>query len=64
MLLQFRRHLELKELKAKKEYYQEQIHKTQKEVESLRINTKSLEKLARERYLMNKDNEDLYVMPE
>jgi cell division protein DivIC len=64
IFLQFGRHRELKDLQVRKEYYQDQIKQTQKEVESLRINTSSLEKLARERYLMKKDNEDLYVIPE
>ncbi len=64
IFLQFRRHRELKDLQARKEYYQEQILQTQKEVEGLRMNASSLEKIARERYLMKKDNEDLFVISE
>jgi cell division protein DivIC len=60
----FKRSQELNELKAKMTYYQEQIDLTQKEVDALRLNAASLEKVAREKYLMKKDNEDLYIIEE
>jgi len=58
----FKRNQELKDLKAKKEYYQEQIKLTQKEVDALRLNAASLERVAREKYLMKKENEDLFIV--
>src|SRR4249920_667119 len=61
---QMRRSRELNELEARKIYYQEQIKQTKKEVDGLRLNASSLEKVAREKYLMKKDNEDLFVIPE
>ena len=54
---------ELAELKETKAYYQAQIDKTRKEVEEIRINTASLEKIAREKYMMKKDNEELFIIP-
>jgi cell division protein DivIC len=61
---QMRRSKELNELEVRKSYYQEQIKQTKKEVDGLRLNASSLEKVAREKYLMKKDNEDLFVIPE
>jgi len=58
----FKRSQELKDLKAKKAYYQEQINITRKEVDALRLNAASLEKVAREKYLMKKENEDLFIV--
>jgi cell division protein DivIC len=58
----YKRSQELKDLKAKKEYYQEQIKLTQKEVDALRLNAASLERVAREKYLMKKENEDLFIV--
>ena len=60
----YKRSRELKDLKAKKTYYQEQIDLTQKQVDALRLNAASLERVAREKYLMKKDNEDLYIIEE
>ena len=58
----YKRSQELKDLKGKKEYYQEQIKLTQKEVDALRLNAASLERVAREKYLMKKENEDLFIV--
>ncbi len=58
----FKRNQELNDLKAKKAYYQEQIRLTQKEVDALRLNAASLERVAREKYLMKKENEDLFIV--
>lgn len=48
-------------LNAEKEYYISEIEKNKKEIEELQKNTKSLETFAREKYLMKKDNEDVFV---
>ena len=62
LMLAYKRNQELKDLKAKKALYDEKILETRKELDALRVNTASLEKVAREKYLMKKDNEDLYVI--
>lgn len=60
--LQYRK--ELNELKTSKKYYQEQIDKTREEVELIKTNPQALERVAREQYLMKKDNEDVFVVKE
>jgi len=61
---QVKRSNELRDLEARKAYFQAQIKQTKKEVDELRLNASSLEKVAREKYLMKKDNEDLFVIAE
>jgi cell division protein FtsB len=63
LFLQRQRANELSELKESKAYYQSQIDQTRKELEEIRINTASLEKIAREKYMMKKDNEELFIIP-
>jgi cell division protein FtsB len=51
-------------LNRNKKYYQEQIDKTRREVNQLKTNPHWMEKVAREQYLMKRDNEDVYLIPE
>jgi len=62
--LQSKRNHELKEVREKAGFYRERIVETKKEVDALRKNAASLERVAREKYLMKKDNEDLFLVPE
>jgi cell division protein DivIC len=64
LILSYKRSKELKDLKGKKAHYQDKIRETQAELNAMRVNAASLEKVAREKYLMKKDNEDLYVIDE
>lgn len=48
-------------LNVEKEYYIAEIENNKKEIDDLEHNTKSLETFAREKYLMKKDNEDVFV---
>jgi len=59
---QWDRRQELKELQAKKAYYQQEIEKTKRKLADLSNNTAALEKFAREKFYMKRDNEDLFVM--
>jgi cell division protein FtsB len=63
LFLQRERAKELDALKETKAYYQLQIDETRKDVEDIRMNTASLEKIAREKYMMKKDNEELFIIP-
>ncbi|HYV94187.1 MAG TPA: septum formation initiator family protein [Chitinophagales bacterium] len=54
--------LKLSDLRDKKSYYQQQIAEVKKEKQELLTNQDSLEKFAREKYMMKKDNEDLFVI--
>jgi cell division protein FtsB len=48
-------------LNAEKEYYKTEIENNKKAIFELQTNMKSLETFAREKYLMHKDNEDVFV---
>ncbi len=61
---QMERSKELKNLQASKRHYQEQITTESHELQQLKNNPTTLEKYAREKYLMKKDNEDLFVISE
>ncbi len=50
-----------KKLNAEKAYYLKEIENNKKELEELRANSNTLETFAREKYLMKKENEDLFV---
>ena len=58
------RSAELKELLMSKKHYQDEIASEQRELEQLKNNPAILEKYAREKYLMKKDKEDLFIIPE
>ena len=51
-------------LNAEKDYYIAEIENNKKEIFELQNNKKSLETFAREKYLMKKDNEDVFVFVE
>ncbi len=61
---QLDRRKELKELRQNKKYYQTQIATERKELEALKNNPATLERYAREKYLMKRDNEELFLVPE
>jgi cell division protein FtsB len=49
-------------LEQKKEFYQKEISKNQNAIKALTYDTAQLEKFAREKYFMKKDNEDVFVI--
>ncbi len=60
----FREKGELLKLEQSKKYYEQQIAVTKQELEQLKTNPALLEKYAREKYLMKRDNEDLFLIRE
>jgi cell division protein FtsB len=64
LISNFRHQRELKQLEQSKEHYQAEIAKTQKELKQLRTDAALLEKYAREKYLMKRDNEDIFLVRE
>ena len=52
----------LNQLLAKKHYYEQEIASAKQELTDLQNNSISLEKFAREKYLMKKDGEDVYLI--
>ena len=53
---------ELKQYQEDKEYYRKRITETEQDLNELLTNEDNLEKFAREKYLMKKDNEDVFVI--
>ena len=62
LFTQMARGNELTSLKKSKEYYSEQITQERKISEELQSNPATIEKYAREKYLMKRENEDLFII--
>ena len=52
----------LNDLLAKKHYYEQEIATAQQELTDLQNNSTALEKFAREKYLMKRDGEDIFII--
>ena len=59
---QIRLSRELKKLKAEKQFYLDEIKKDRAAVEVLMTDQQNLERFAREKYLMKRDDEDVYLI--
>lgn len=64
LVSQFKLSNKLDNLETEKAYYQEKIEEVKKDREELLSNQELLEKFAREKYLMRKKTEDLFVIIE
>jgi cell division protein FtsB len=53
---------ELNRLKENKAYFKKDIEKINNDIKELSTDQNDLEKFAREKYLMKKENEDVYVI--
>jgi cell division protein DivIC len=62
--LQSRRRDELKKLRQSETELAKQISQSKVELNLLKTNSATIEKYAREKYFMKKDNEDLYIYKE
>ena len=58
----FRMSNKLRTLKNEKEYYESKIKEVEKDRMELMGNKELLEKFGREKYLMKKDNEDVFIV--
>ena len=58
----FRHTRELKNLEKSRAHYEAEIAKTKQELKQLRTDAALLEKYAREKYLMKRDNEDIFLV--
>lgn len=61
---QFKKRQKLGELEKQKTYYMQKFKDVEKDRKELLSNEELLEKFAREKYLMKKETEDLYVVVE
>lgn len=62
IIAQYKLRNELSNLRDKKAYYLNEIEKDRKATYELNTNMKTLEKFAREKYLLKKDNEDIFLI--
>lgn len=60
----FRLTSKLRSLENEKEYYQEKIKEVEKDRNYLFGDRESIEKFAREKYLMKKETEDIFIVVE
>jgi cell division protein FtsB len=59
---QYQYHQQVSKLKLERDFYEKETAKVAKDLDELTSNPQKLEKFARERYLMKKDNEDVFVI--
>ncbi|HEX8059433.1 MAG TPA: septum formation initiator family protein [Cyclobacteriaceae bacterium] len=64
LVTRFRMSSKLSDLEAEKEYYNQKIIEVEKDRNELMTNKELLEKFAREKYLMHKETEDVFVIVE
>lgn len=62
LLSQYEYRSELNKFKEEKAFYISEIEKVKTDLDELSTNQERLEKFAREKYLMKKDDEDVYVI--
>jgi cell division protein DivIC len=55
---------QIRQLKQERDYYREEIRSDSLEIDRLRNNPAELERYARERYLMKKKDEDIFIVKE
>lgn len=58
----YKNHRELGRMHEQKEWYSSEIDRSREQLNELSSNKRLLEKFARERYLMKRDNEDIFVL--
>ena len=62
LLSQYEYRTQLSKFEDEKEFYIKEIEKVRTDLYELTSNKERLEKFAREKYLMKRDNEDVYVI--
>jgi cell division protein DivIC len=64
LFTQMSRTRQLRELQESKQYYIQRIAEERKELQNLLSDSETLEKYAREKYLMKRENEDVFIVPD
>ena len=59
---QWEYHHQVSKLKQERDFYQKETAKVHQDLDELTSNKEKLEKFAREKYLMKKDDEDVFVI--
>ena len=61
LMKRFQRKAEIMELRREIKYYENEYEEATRKLDEISSNAEFLEHIARERYFMKKDNEDIYV---
>lgn len=61
---QWRMRRQMKELQHERDFYRDEIYRDSLAIEELKNNPDALERYAREKYLMKRDNEDVFIIVE
>ncbi len=61
---QWRIRSQLRELRIERDFYREEIMRDSTAIEELKSDPDALERFAREKYLMKKEGEDVYILIE
>lgn len=64
LIQRFSHHTEIRALKSEIQRYKKQYDRDSRLLKEISTNPEALEKVAREKYFMKKDNEDIYVFEE
>ena len=64
IITQIKMNKEFKQLKEQQEFYKSEVKKDSTIIYNLNNNSEEQERFARERFLMKKDNEDLFIVRE
>jgi cell division protein FtsB len=59
---QYQYYQQVSKLKQERDFYLKETERVNKDLDELTSDPKKLEKFAREKYLMKKDNEDVFVI--
>lgn len=64
LIQQYRLQKQLHDLQRDKQYYLEEIRRDSTDLRMLQDDPDALERYARENYLMKRENEDIYIIPD
>ena len=64
LIQQYRHSRQLRQFEAEKQYYLHEIAHDSLALEKLKNDPDELERYAREKYLMKRENEDIFIIPE
>lgn len=64
LIQQYERSQRLQKLKEERDFYKDRTERARNELKALNSDTAELERFARERYLMKKENEDIFMIVE
>ncbi len=62
LFTQLERRRELQEIEEGKTYYEKEIKENKEFTSDLKTNSEAIEKFAREKYLMKRENEDIFLV--